>query len=105
MHLAIEVRRRVDDVGREIERSATQRESEMDDEEHDHDAEQSDRKSVREDDRDLLEGAEAEAGGAAGGGGGGGHKPGEEDLLGDLGGATEATGMGSVQGAKVEFER
>lgn len=108
MHLAIEVRRRVDDVGREIERSATQRESEMDDEEHDHDAEQSDRKSVREDDRDLLEGAEAEAGGVVGGGGGGGgggHKQDDENLLGDLGGAAEAAGVGSVQRGEVEFER
>ena len=102
MRVATEVRKRVDDVGRELERSAIQRESEMDDEEHDQGAYSGefDRKSVREGDRDLLEGAEAVAGGA---GGGMGAKQ-EEDLLGDLDGATV---IASVSGEKglVEFER
>ena len=106
MRVATEVRKRVDDVGRELERSAMQRESEMDDEEHDQGAYSGefDRKSVREGDRDLLEGAEAEAGG---GGGGMGPKQ-DEDLLGDLDGAMDAgrASASAIEGkGLVEFER
>ncbi|KAG8525816.1 uncharacterized protein KY384_000576 [Bacidia gigantensis] len=108
MRVATEVRRRVDDVGREIERSALQRENEMDEEEHEQEqgglaGADSDRKSIREGDRDLLEGAEAIAGSV--GGAGSGHGPGgkrEQDLLGDLEGKE---GEGKEMPGLVEFER
>ncbi|KAL9130618.1 MAG: hypothetical protein Q9217_001232 [Psora testacea] len=103
MRVATEVRKRVDDVGRELERSALQRESEMmDDDEQGAYGAEADRKSVREGDRDLLEGAEAEAGAGATGMQ---HK--EGDLLGDL--AVDDLGSPSTHGSggkgKVEFER
>lgn len=62
MRVAGEVRKRVDEVGREIERNALARDQQMEDgdEETGMDA---DRKSLREGDRDLLEGADAQAGG------------------------------------------
>lgn len=106
MRVATEVRKRVDDVGRELERTATQRESEMDEEDHDTGAYggESDRKSVRERDRDLLEGAEAEVEGTVGG-----PKPKQdEDLLGDLDGITDGGGghaHAPEQKGLVEFER
>ena len=106
--MATEVRKRVDDVGRELERSAIQRESEVDDEEHEHGAYggEADRKSVREDDRDLLEGAEAEAGEA--GETGTGVRREQQDLLGDLDGTMD-TGRASTdvveENGLVEFER
>ena len=101
MRVATEVRKRVDDVGKELERSALQRESEMDDDEPGAYGGESDRKSVREGDRDLLEGAEAEAGGA--GGGGVQHKG--QDLLGDLDAAEGGAVTNGVEKGKVEFER
>ncbi|KAL9636304.1 MAG: hypothetical protein Q9164_002905 [Protoblastenia rupestris] len=101
MRVATEVRKRVDDVGRELERSALQRESEMDDDDAGAYGGDTDRKSVREGDRDLLEGAEAVAGG---GGAGVQHK--EEDLLGDLAGDVGGTNIDSSgEKGKVEFER
>ena len=67
MRVASEVKRRVDEVQREMDRAGQQAEEEEDDEEaaknagaYGGDAE---RRSVRETDRDLLEGAEADAGG------------------------------------------
>lgn len=106
MRVATEVRKRVDDVGRELERTATQRESEMDEEEHDAGAYggESDRKSVRERDRDLLEGAEAEVEGTVGGP----NSKQDEDLLGDLDGITDGRGAHArapEQKGLVEFER
>lgn len=95
MRVATEVRRRVDDVGREIERNALQRETEPEDDEPEHG--DADRRSLKEGDRDLLEGAEAEAGVTV---------KQDEDLLGDL---VEAKEPSSPQGSdfhgKVEFER
>ena len=95
MRVATEVRRRVDDVGREIERSALQRDGEPDEDEPEQG--DADRKSLKESDRDLLEGAEAEAGV--------GVKQ-DEDLLGDLVEAQEPSspGAGNRPG-KIEFER
>jgi hypothetical protein len=65
MRVAAEVRRRMDEAQKELEKNATGRvdEDEEDDEGYDHripggDAE---RRSVRSEDRDLLEGADAEA--------------------------------------------
>ncbi|KAI9836940.1 MAG: hypothetical protein M1838_004943 [Thelocarpon superellum] len=65
MRVAAEVRRRVDDAQREMEKNALNKDEE--DEEDDgptagHYGGDADRRSVREDDRDLLEGAEAEVG-------------------------------------------
>ena len=107
MRVATEVRKRVDDVGRELERSATQRESEIDEEDHDTGAYggESDRKSVRERDRDLLEGAEAEVEST---GGGIGSKQ-DEDLLGSLdgitGGGSGVDAHAPEQKSLVEFEQ
>ena len=98
MRVATEVRRRVDDVGKELERSAAQAGPEPEDDEADQGVE-ADRKSLREGDRDLLEGAEAVAGGT-------GIKQ-EEDLLGDLVDTGDA-GIGAggrAEKGKVEFER
>ena len=67
MRVASEVRRRVDEAQREVDRASQYAEEDEDDEEaaknagaYGGDAE---RRSVRETDRDLLEGAEADAGG------------------------------------------
>lgn len=65
MRVAGEVRKRVDEVGRDIERNAlSAREQQMEDGDEPYGGE-SDRKSVREGDRDLLEGADAVAGDGA----------------------------------------
>lgn len=97
MRVAGEVRKRVDEAQREMERSALQRsETDLDDEEekgaYGGDA---DRRSVREVDRELLEGEEAVVGVGRGG-----SLQVEEDLL---------EGMdaqdGSEEKARVEFER
>ena len=97
MRVAGEVRKRVDEAHREMERSALQRsETDLDDEEekgvYGGDA---DRKSVAEGDRELLEGEEAIVGVGRSG-----SLQIEEDLLGGLN--AEA---GSGEKAKVEFER
>lgn len=99
MRVAGEVRKRVDEVGREMERSALQRESELDDEDERADG---DRKSVREGDRDLLEGAEAVVGG--------GGKTEAREEAGDLslssGGGAARLGKAAASGERVvEFER
>ena len=97
MRVAGEVRKRVDEAQREMERSALQRsETDLDDEE-DKGAYggEADRRSVREGDRELLEGEEAIAGVGRGG-----SLQVEEDLLGDL--VAEA---GSEEKGRVEFER
>ena len=97
MRVAGEVRKRVDEAHREMERSALQRsETDLDDEE-DKGAYggEADRKSVAEGDRELLEGEEAVVGVGRGG-----SLQIEEDLLGNLN--AEA---GSEEKTKVEFER
>ncbi len=67
MRVAAEVRRRMDDAQREMERNALQRDDEDDDDEGGDGARISggyggdaERRSVKDADRDLLEGAEAE---------------------------------------------
>lgn len=104
MRVAVEVRKRVDEVGREMERSALQRESEMEEEDDRAYGGESDRRSVREGDRDLLEGAEADAGVAVGARAGRVESQ-EEDLLGDIGIAVHPNGTGVGEGGKIEFER
>lgn len=97
MKVAGEVRKRVDEAQREMERSALQR-SETDlDEEEDKAAYggEADRRSVREGDRELLEGEEAVVGVGRGG-----SLQLEEDLLGGM--DAEA---GSEEKGRVEFER
>lgn len=99
MRVAGEVRKRMDEAQREMERSA--REGSRRDEEDEEDEKGFDRRSVREGDRDLLEGAEAEAGVGAGTSG-----KGQVEDLGDLLGEGEASGTGSPRVEKlVEFER
>lgn len=73
MRVATEVRKRVDDVGRELEKStASQRDVDIEEEDP---GMEGDRRSVREGDRDLLEGAEADVGG---------NVSQQQDLLGDI---------------------
>ncbi len=99
MRVASEVRKRVDEVGREMERAAReQRESEIEDDEAGVGGVESDRRSVREGDRDLLEGAEAVVGVSTGAGAGKVEKEGVRE--GDLLVAVETGEKG-----KVEFER
>ena len=97
MRVAGEVRKRVDEAHREMERSALQRsETDLDDEEEKGAyGGEAERKSVAEGDRELLEGEEAVAGVGKGG-----SLQIEEDLLGGLN--AEA---GSEEKARVEFER
>lgn len=99
MRVAGEVRKRVDEAQREMERSAMQRsETDLDDEEERGSyGGESDRRSVREMDRDLLEGEEAVVGVGKGG-----NKQLEEDLL---GGMSDEGGAGMTEKGKVEFER
>lgn len=98
MRVAGEAKKRFDEAQREMERSALPR-SEADDEEEEKGAYggESDRKSVREGDRELLEGEEAIV--VVGRGG---NKEVEEDLL---MGMDEGGGSGMEQRGKVEFER
>ena len=67
MRVASEVRRRVDEAQREVDRAGQNAEEDEDDEEAAKNAggygADAERRSVREADRDLLEGAEADAGG------------------------------------------
>ena len=97
MRVAGEVRKRVDEAHREMERSALQRsETDLDDEEEKGAyGGEADRKSVAEGDRELLEGEEAVVGVGRGG-----SLQMEEDLLGGLNAE-----VGSEEKAKVEFER
>lgn len=97
MRVAGEVRKRVDEAQREMERSALQRsETDLDDEEEKGAyGGEADRKSVIEGDRELLEGEEAVVGVSRAG-----SLQVEEDLLGGL--DAEA---GSEEKARIEFER
>lgn len=115
IRVAGEVRRRVDEVGKEIERSALARDQQMEDGDEDAAGLEADRRSVRERDRDLLEGAEADAGGMMAGGArsaaADASRVDDRDLLGDLvGSGSGSAGPGSPSrrstGEKiVEFER
>jgi hypothetical protein len=73
MRVAAEVKRRMDEAQKELEKNAMQRDDEDEDEgDDDHQApnaysRDSDRRSVRSEDMDLLEGADAEAGSIKGG--------------------------------------
>ena len=97
IRVAGEVRKRVDEAQREIERSALQRSETDADDEDDRGAYggDADRRSVREGDRDLLEGEEAVVGVGRGG-----SLQAEEDLLGGM--DVEA---GSEEKGRIEFER
>lgn len=100
MRVAGEVKKRVDEVGKEMERNAREREREARMEDGDEDeGRESDRKSIREGDRDLLEGADAVAGG--------GSRNGEDDLSHHLEVAEPGSPVSqSTMGEKVvEFER
>ncbi|MCJ1276674.1 hypothetical protein MMC21_004481 [Puttea exsequens] len=99
MRVAGEVRKRVDEAQKEMERSALHRGSveEEDEEEARAYGGESDRRSVREADRDLLEGEEAVVGVGKGE-----DKGLEEDLMEGMDGGG---GAGSVEKGKVEFER
>jgi TBC1 domain family member 8/9 len=73
MRVAAEVKRRMDEAQKELEKNAMQRDDDEEDEgDDDHQApsaysRDSDRRSVRSEDMDLLEGADAEAGSIKGG--------------------------------------
>ena len=97
MRVAGEVRKRVDEAQREMERSALQRsETDLEDEEEKGAyGGEADRRSVREDDRELLEGEEAVAGVGRGG-----SLQIEEDLLGGIDAEASSEDKG-----RVEFER
>ena len=99
MRVAGEVRKRVDEAQKEMERSALQRsETDIDDEEEKGAyGGEADRKSVREGDRELLEGEEAVVGVGIGRGG---SLQADKDLLGGL-----DADAGSEEDARVEFER
>ena len=102
MRVAGEAKKRFDEAQREMERNAVHRsEADEDEEERGVDGGEGDRKSVREGDRELLEGEEAVVGVGKGGGK-------EVDVDVDLlGGMHEYAGGGEgVEGkGKVEFER
>ena len=97
MRVAGEVRKRVDEAQKEIERSALQRsETDLDDEEEKGAyGGEADRRSVREGDRELLEGEEAVVGVGRGG-----SMQVEEDLLRSI-----DRGASSEEKGRVEFER
>lgn len=95
MRVAGEVRKRMDEAQREMERAARVGEDEEDER-------GGDRRSVKAADRDLLEGAEAEAGIGAGAGAGARDAEGLGDLL--EGGLVDSKGEVEVE-KLVEFER
>ena len=102
MKMAGEAKKRFDEAQREMERSALHR-PEVDEEEEEKAVYggESDRKSVREGDRELLEGEEA----VVGVGKGGGDAALEEDLLGDLDeGVVDVAASPRAANGKVEFE-
>lgn len=120
MRVASEVRKRMDEAQREMERSATTRSGTEDDEDDEELAGRSgvnggyaidpDRISVRETDRDLLEDAEAVVGAGAGVGGGAGPGAGLRGIIKDLDSEISRKGEGGSgvngEGKKtVEFER
>jgi hypothetical protein len=75
MRVAAEVRRRMDEAQKELEKNAVQRPEDDEDEDEGYDGKgpaggyggDAERRSVRSEDRDLLEGADAEAGSIKGG--------------------------------------
>lgn len=86
MRVAAEVRKQWDEAQREVERNAPGREEEEEDEEEGRLVEDAERRSVRERDRDLLEGAEVGS-------------------IKEEGGLVELEGMGvGKEGKVVEFE-
>lgn len=86
MRVAAEVRKQWDEAQREVERNALGREEEEEDEEEGRLVEDAERRSVRERDRDLLEGAEVGS-------------------IKEEGGLVELEGMGvGKEGKVVEFE-
>ncbi|KAL8693762.1 MAG: hypothetical protein Q9218_001458 [Villophora microphyllina] len=109
MRVAQEVKKRMDEAQKELERSAVQRPHAADEDEEDEDVRgaggyggDAERRSVMERDRDLLEGAEAVVGESSAGGGGE-RKQVEENLM-DMGIAGEEVEK-KAEGKVVEFER
>ncbi|KFZ08550.1 hypothetical protein V502_09292 [Pseudogymnoascus sp. VKM F-4520 (FW-2644)] len=112
MRVAAEVRRRVDEAQKDIEKNALQRdEDEDEDEVEDYSkpstsayARDADRRSVRSEDRDLLEGADAEAGSSKGGGVG---EVSMEDLKVPTSSASRSRSASTASGKSrvVEFEQ
>jgi TBC1 domain family member 8/9 len=109
MRVASEVKRRMDEAQKELEKNALQRDDEDDDEEDDNHKTPSaynqefDRRSVRSEDRDLLEGADAEAGGIRGAEGMDEIKAPMLDVQGINAGELGRVGSGAQK--VVEFER
>ncbi|KAI4258785.1 MAG: hypothetical protein LQ352_001094 [Teloschistes flavicans] len=110
MRVAQEVRKRMDEAQKELERNAVQRPHAADDDEEDEDLRgaggyggDAERRSVMERDRDLLEGAEAVVG-EHGGGGGSDSKQVEESLIG-MAIAGEEVEKKAEDDKVVEFER
>ena len=92
MRVAGEVKKRVDEAQRDLERNAMARSNSANEEDEEEESIVSAARSVKETDRDLLEDAEAVVGGGGGGGNGGGSNGG--------GGAGEG-----ARGAVKELER
>ncbi|KAL8725628.1 MAG: hypothetical protein Q9166_007238 [cf. Caloplaca sp. 2 TL-2023] len=109
MRVAQEVKKRMDEAQRELERSAVQRPHDEDEEDEEVKGHGDDRRSVLERDRDLLEGAEAEVGVGVGAEGKSGEDERQqgteqmESLLDTDIGVEEGRGEG--KGKVVEFER
>ncbi|KAI4104077.1 MAG: hypothetical protein L6R37_003483 [Teloschistes peruensis] len=111
MRVAQEVRKRMDEAQKELERNAAQRPHAADEDEEDEDLRgtggyggDAERRSVMERDRDLLEGAEAVVGEHGSGGGGGDRKQVEESLI-DMAIAGEEVEKKAEDSKVVEFER
>ena len=105
MRVAAEVRRRVDDAQREMEKNALGRDEDDEDDEGPGiagaESGEADRRSVREADRDLLEGAEAEVGSIK-------DRDVEDDLLGpaiSAGSGPRGRSASSTTEGIVEFDR
>ena len=97
MRVAAEVRKRMEDAQRDIEKSALSRDEEYDDEDEESRAQETyggdaERRSVREGDRDLLEGAEV-----------GSVKEADDGLVGEE--LLQGLGESRVDEKTVEFER
>ena len=101
MRVAGEAKKRFDEAQREMERNALHRsEADEDEEERGAYGGESDRKSVREGDRELLEGEEAVVGVGRGG-----DKGVEEDLLMAMDNERGSAGASIGDKGRVEFER
>ena len=102
MRVASEVKKRMDEAQREIEKNATtaHRQDDEDDDDRGNEGygEETDRRSVRETDRDLLDGAEADAGAGSKG------QMGEDELL-ILGEPGSPSSTKTTQEKLVEFEQ